>query len=256
VNRSRYLLRFDDICPSMNWTVWERIEALLRQHGIAPLVSVVSDNGDEGLTFGPPNEHFWDRVRTWEQWGWTIGMHGYQHRYVSADSGIMGIKKASEFAGLALEEQRAKLEAASEIFRREGVQPRVWVAPGHSFDHNTVRALKAIGLCVISDGFFVSPRLDPDGMLWIPQQLWRFRWLPFGIWTVCVHHNRWDGAQFATFARDVVAYKDRIVGFDHVIGASQNLKAGRLDGPLSRAFRLSVWLRFRLKRRGVADGIS
>src|SRR5690349_25091254 len=36
-----YLLRFDDICPAMNWTVWAAIEPMLERRGISPLIAVV-----------------------------------------------------------------------------------------------------------------------------------------------------------------------------------------------------------------------
>jgi len=253
--KARYLVRFDDICPTMNWEIWRGVEAILRENRVRPIMSVIPDNGDKKLFFGDCRQDFWDVVRRWKEWGWTIGMHGYQHRYLSAESGIVGVKKASEFAGFPLEEQRAKLEAAREIFRREGVQPRVWVAPGHSFDDNTLRVLKTLGLCVVSDGLFLFPRLDPDGMLWIPQQLWGFRRLPFGIWTVCLHHNRWDSAQLAKFARDIVSYKSHVVSLDDVVRDSQQLRPAPLKAPLASLFGWLVRRRLRAINSGVRGRI-
>ena len=248
-----YLVRFDDICATMQWRIWNRIEEILRENEVAPLLSVVPDNRDERLMFESANERFWERVRTWQQWGWAIGMHGYQHRYVSADSGMVGVKRASEFAGLPLDEQRSKLEASVEIFRREGVQPGIWVAPGHTFDRNTLRALKSVGLTIISDGLFLSPRRDPDGMLWIPQQQWRFRRLPFGLWTVCLHHNRWDNSALTKFARDIAVYKRRIVALSDVLRACRHLQPAPLGSLVPRSLRWLLRLRLYAKRAGVPD---
>ena len=31
------------------------------------------------------------------------------------------------------------------------------------------------------------PYRDKQGTFWVPQQLWKFRTAPFGVWTVCIH---------------------------------------------------------------------
>ncbi|HET8715597.1 MAG TPA: DUF2334 domain-containing protein, partial [Holophagaceae bacterium] len=97
---ARYILRFDDICPTMNWEVWEAIEALLDRHGVKPILAVVPDNQDPKLQVDAPRADFWDRVRGWQAKGYTIALHGYQHRYINRNAGIMGLTHQSEFAGL------------------------------------------------------------------------------------------------------------------------------------------------------------
>jgi predicted deacetylase len=201
--RAHYLVRFDDICPTMNWEMWSKIERVLLDHKIKPLLAVIPDNQDEKLRFAPPHSCFWEEVRKWQGRGWTIGLHGYQHRFVTQQAGIVGIQRRSEFAGVPPSEQDEKLLRAVEIFRSNGVQPEVWIAPAHSFDWNTVVALQKLGITTISDGLAIAPHTDFRGLFWVPQQLWRFRWRPFGVWTVCYHHNGWTGSQFAQFLRDV-----------------------------------------------------
>lgn len=200
---ARYLIRFDDICPTMNWKMWSRIEQALIDQKIKPILAVVPDNQDDKLRVASPHPQFWEEVRRWQAQGWTIGLHGYQHKFVTQQSGIVGIQRRSEFAGVPASEQYEKLERAVEIFRSNGVQPEVWIAPAHSFDWNTVAALQKLGITTINDGFAIAPHTDPRGLLWVPQQLWRFRWRPFGIWTVCCHHNRWTEQQFSEFQRDL-----------------------------------------------------
>jgi predicted deacetylase len=208
--RARYLVRFDDICPTMNWEMWFRIEEVLLNHGIMPLLAVIPDNQDEKLHVAPPRSSFWEEVRKWQGRGWTIGLHGYQHRFVTQQAGIVGIQHRSEFAGLPRSEQAEKLRRGVEVFRRNGVQPQIWIAPAHSFDWNTIAALQEVGITTISDGFATAPHMDSQGLLWVPQQLWKFRWRPFGVWTVCYHHNRWSESQFAQFLRDLAAYAGAI----------------------------------------------
>jgi predicted deacetylase len=207
---ARYLIRFDDICPTMNWEMWSRIEAVLLEQDIQPLLAVIPDNQDEKLRVAPAHSSFWQEVRRWQDQGWTIGLHGYQHRFVTQQSGIVGIQRRSEFAGVAASEQDEKLLRAVEIFRNNGVRPEVWIAPAHSFDWNTVTALQKLGIKAISDGFAIAPHTDSRGLLWIPQQLWKFRRRPFGVWTVCYHHNRWTDQQFDQFRRDVSEYRNTI----------------------------------------------
>ena len=59
---SKYLIRFDDLCPTMNWDMWSRIESVLLEHKISPLLAVVPDNQDRKLVAGAAREDFWDRV--------------------------------------------------------------------------------------------------------------------------------------------------------------------------------------------------
>jgi len=215
-----YLLRFDDICPTMNWRIWAHVEQILVERGIRPLLAVVPDNRDECLRVEPVHPDFWAMVRRWRDWGWTIGMHGYQHTYISRDAGILGLKPASEFAGVPAAEQHRRLAAGLHIFRENGIEPPVWVAPGHSFDWNTVAALRDLGITRISDGLFFAPRRDRIGATWIPQQLWRFRRMPRGTWTVCLHHNSWGSGELAQFEESVKRYAGALRGFDGIIGRS------------------------------------
>ena len=214
---AQYLVRFDDICPTMNWVVWREVESILIQEGIKPLLGVIPDNQDDQLKVNPPRNEFWQLVRGWRERGWAIGMHGYQHRYVTQDPGILGINRYSEFAGLPKEVQTAKLRMAFEIFCREGIRPDVWIAPAHSFDHTTVDILRGWGLLRISDGFFLFPTLDSTEMLWIPQQFWRFRPMPFGMWSVCLHINHWGPRDILGFQRDVQRYRRKIISFEDAI---------------------------------------
>src|SRR5436309_501178 len=59
---ARYVVRFDDVCPTMNWSVWARIEPVLAKHNVRPLLAVVPDNRDPKLMIEPPRANFWDRV--------------------------------------------------------------------------------------------------------------------------------------------------------------------------------------------------
>jgi peptidoglycan/xylan/chitin deacetylase (PgdA/CDA1 family) len=189
-------MRFDDVCPTMNWSVWERIEPLLHGNGIKPILAVVPDNRDPKLVVAAPRADFWDKVRAWQAEGWCIALHGYQHRYETREGGLMGINEYSEFAGLPEDVQREKLARALAIFAEQGVRADAWVAPAHSFDAVTVSLLLELGVETISDGFYYRP-VRHLGAIWIPQQFWHFRPMPGGLWTVCLHCNGYGEAEIA-----------------------------------------------------------
>jgi peptidoglycan/xylan/chitin deacetylase (PgdA/CDA1 family) len=171
----------------MDWALWNELEALLVKAGVKPILAVIPDNQDPKLLVDPPSPAFWDRVRQWQARGWSIGLHGHQHRYVNAEPGILRLNRQSEFAGLGYQEQAEKLQRGLEVFAQEGVRADAWVAPAHSFDWVTVAALSDLGIHTISDGMALSPFRDPLGNIWIPQQFANMRPMPWGVWTFCYH---------------------------------------------------------------------
>jgi predicted deacetylase len=249
---AQYLVRFDDVCPGMNWPVWRDVEQILLGADVKPVLAVVPSNEDAKLNVHPPEERFWDHVRHWQERGWTIGLHGYQHRYVTSDAGLVGLNARSEFAGVPAQEQAEKLRAGVEIFRRESVRPEVWIAPAHSFDDATVDALKAQGIGAISDGFYLSPHRDEREMLWIPQQIWSLQYRPFGLWTVCYHLNAWRSRDVRAFERDVGVYRSRITSLERVLAAPAFRRRSWRDVLVSRALLGTLhakrWTRSLMKR--------
>jgi peptidoglycan/xylan/chitin deacetylase (PgdA/CDA1 family) len=215
--RARYLLRFDDICPTMDWAVWDEIEAILHTERVRPIVAVVPDNQDPVLRVGPAEPCFWDRVRRWQALGWTVAMHGWQHAFVTTDSGVLRMNPFSEFAGLPREEQEHKLRSGRAVFEREGLDASMFVAPAHSFDETTLGVLRKLGFRHLSDGFFPFPHVDHFDLLWIPQQLWAFRRRPLGVWTICFHINRWSAGDISGFRNNVRRYRDAIIDVAAVV---------------------------------------
>lgn len=255
--KTRYVLRFDDLCPTANWQIWNRIEEMLDEFGVSPILSVIPDNRDKALLLDRPGENFWDRAQSWQKRGWTIGLHGYQHCYLTRTAGMYGRSALSEFAGLPYEVQEIKLQNAVRIFRGHGLKPEVWVAPAHSFDATTVDVLLSLGVQIINDGYSLYPYQDERGMVWIPQQVGRFRSLPIGIWTICFHFNKWNNDDVKRFRADLERFRDHILSVSDVLkicerrptwlnaGASRLLNAGlRIGRPLRQSLKqtgLHVW---------------
>jgi len=194
----------------MNWKIWERVESLLFKFQIKPIIAVVPDNQDPGLIIDPPRDDFWDLIRYYQSLGWSIGLHGNHHRWNVQWIGLV-INRCSEFAGLPCDLQLKYLESAVKIFASHGIVPDLWIAPKNSFDETTVHLLSKVGIKVISYGYYFRP-VKRLGVIWIPQQMFRFSNRPFGLWTICYHHNEFTELDIARFATDIERYRNRIMG--------------------------------------------
>jgi len=185
----KYIFRLDDICPTMNWSNFLKLLAIFEKYDIKPILGVIPDNQDKKLSVNPPQEDFWKIIRDLYQKKWIIAQHGYQHSYVTKKSGIIGLNNYSEFSNLSYEEQFKKIKRGKEILENYiGSPVSWWMAPAHSFDKNTCKALKELNFQYITDGVALFP-FKKYGLNWIPQQIWKPQKKLFGTWTICIHPN-------------------------------------------------------------------
>ena len=185
---ARYLLRLDDLCPTVSRERWQKLRALIEEFLIRPILAVVPDNHDPDLQLSPPDATFWEQMRALEGAGAAIGLHGYRHLCLSRGRSLLGLSGSSEFAGVSAQTQRVWIQTGMHILRSHGLNPEIFVAPRHGFDEQTLEALRAEKICLLSDGFARAPFLS-GGITWIPQQLWASVNKPSGVWTICVHPN-------------------------------------------------------------------
>lgn len=185
---AQYLLRFDDLCPTVAKHRWQRFQPLIEEFGIRPILAVIPDNRDHDLQLSPPDPDFWIKIRAMEAAGATVALHGYQHICNSRGRSLLALHRRTEFAGATLEVQREWIHNGLHILRSHGLSPSVWVAPRHGFDGNTLEALRKEGIKVLSDGLARFPFVR-GGLTWIPQQLWAPVNKQEGLWTICVHAN-------------------------------------------------------------------
>lgn len=154
-------VRMDDITPDMDWEKFRRLKELLDTYGIEPLIGVVPDSRDENLRKHPADKeketYFWDQVKEWQKKGWIIALHGYQHVYTQKKGGCFPLNHFSEFAGLSFQRQKEMLEAGNAILAAHGIETDIFMAPAHSYDRNTLRALEELGYTKITDGFGTVP---------------------------------------------------------------------------------------------------
>jgi predicted deacetylase len=183
-----YLLRIDDLCPTLARERWKLLRGMIDEFGIRPILAVVPDNHDPALEISPPDVSFWSQMRCLESAGATIGLHGFRHLCLSEGQSLLTLHRTSEFAGVPVNTQRAWIRGGIRVLRDHGLDPRLFVPPRHGFDANTLMALRFEGMPLLSDGFARAPFLR-GGVIWIPQQLWAPVEKHKGVWTICIHPN-------------------------------------------------------------------
>ena len=89
---AQYLLRIDDLCPTVHAHRWSRLRLLIQEFGIRPILAVIPDNQDRDLDASPPSPEFWNQIRAMEAAGATIALHGFRHLCHSSAKSLMPLK--------------------------------------------------------------------------------------------------------------------------------------------------------------------
>lgn len=164
-------VRLDDITPDMDWERFLQFKALLDRYQVKPLIGIVPDNQDENLKKQTKKtqipEDFWSYIKELEADGWILAMHGVHHIYTTDKGGLFPLNNFSEFAGIPLDKQKEMLLKGKLILKEKGIETKIFMAPAHSYDRNTLKALKEIGFTALTDGFGNYPYLW-DGLKFYP----------------------------------------------------------------------------------------
>lgn len=188
-----YLIRLDDASEYMNIAKWEKIENVLDKYGIIPIVGVIPNNqDDEFINKYQRDLKFWNKARRWQLKEWSIALHGYKHVCQTNSGGLNPVNLRSEFAGVKLEEQRLKIKEGISIFEQHKISTKIFFAPSHTFDSNTLEALRLESdIRIISDT--VSNDVYKEGEFYfVPQQSGHVQKLPFKVTTFCYHPNNME----------------------------------------------------------------
>lgn len=184
-----YIIRLDDACDKRDVIKWNRIETILDKYNIKPIVGIIPKCKDPDMEKYPVDDKFWDRAIGWQNKGWNIALHGYEHVFCTTAGGVNPVNNYSEFAGVSLENQKIKIEKGVGILKEHGLNPTIFFAPAHTFDLNTLQALKEVSeIRIISDTISYDKYYD-GGFTFIPQQSGRVRNLPLKTVTFCYHPN-------------------------------------------------------------------
>ena len=204
-----YLLRLDDASRYMNKSNWKKMEQLLDRYSIKPIIGIIPDNQDKELLKYGEVEGFWELAKNWQDKGWIIALHGCTHVYETEDGGINPVNMRSEFAGLPLDSQKDKIRTGYSVLMNHEIHPDLFYAPSHTFDLNTLKALKEeTDIRVISDTVANDVYYEND-FFFIPQQSGSVRKLPFKTVTFCYHPNTMKDTDFDVLEDFLKQYGDR-----------------------------------------------
>ncbi len=211
-NGMKTAIRIDDISPAMDWEKFHAFRELLERYGVKPLIGVVPDNRDGNLNRGAENPEFWQYVKQLQESGWVVALHGYRHLYTEKKGGMFPLNGFSEFAGVPYGRQVEMLEQGREILESHGIRTDIFMAPAHSYDKNTLRALKQTGFRRVTDGFGSRP-YRWMGMVFYPVsfRLENSFKRKHGFTTMVVHTNTVNGKEMEKYRRileeeDVVSF--------------------------------------------------
>ncbi len=211
-------IRMDDITPDMDWTKFLRFKELCDLYQVKPLIGVVPDNQDEMLQVDEARPDFWEYILELQREGWVVAQHGSEHIYKTKKMGCFPLNRLSEFAGLTYEEQFEALKRGQDILKGHGILTDIFMAPAHSYDRNTLKALKALGFEKITDGFGKLP-YTCKGLCYYPISFQQSKSLKQkqGYTTFVVHANTMDEADFARYEKLFAAYKNRLISYENYL---------------------------------------
>lgn len=240
-------VRMDDITPDMDWERFLAFKEILDAHGIKPLIGVVPDNRDENLHRAKEAGDFWEYIKELQENGWSIALHGWQHIYTTKKGGLFPLNRFSEFAGVSYEKQKEMLQNGTEILKQHGIHTDMFMAPAHSYDKNTLRALIELGYTCMTDGFGKTPYVR-EGLTFYPISFMMGQSLKKrkGYTTMVVHANEISAEGMARYQKMFEEHKDKFISYQEYL-QQKSVKRGALgrcrEYILANAKRLLVKLK-------------
>lgn len=241
-------IRMDDITPDMDWAKFLRFKELCDLYQVKPLIGVVPDNHDEMLSIDEPRKDFWDYLIQLQKEGWMIAQHGCTHIYSTKKKGCFPLNALSEFAGRSYEEQYETLKKGRAILEKNNIHTDIFMAPAHSYDKNTLKALKKCGFNKITDGFGDKP-YEWMGFTFYPisfRQSNSLNSTKEGCTTFVVHANTMNDKDFERYEKMFEQHKDRLISYsDYMKQAS--VKRGALGRMKEYIMAVSKYILVRIK---------
>jgi peptidoglycan/xylan/chitin deacetylase (PgdA/CDA1 family) len=185
---------------------------------------------------------FWEKAKHWQAKGWRIALHGYEHVYSTNCAGINPVHDRSEFAGLSLEIQREKIREGVRILKDNGLNPTAFFAPSHTFDENTLEALRLESDIRIISDTVANDTYCHNGFTFIPQQAGRVRELPFKLTTVCLHPNFATNPEFDEIEAFLKAHPGEFLDPNAILPTS------RRRSILDRGYEMAYFLKRKLRK--------
>lgn len=212
-------IRIDDVTKNMDWDKFSRFEAILDKYKICPLIGVIPDNQDETL-LKQDREDYGEWLRRRLRDGWSVAVHGRYHKYTTNKGGVFPLNCFSEFAGLSYERQLELLGGALEQMKVMGIDADIFMAPAHTFDRNTIKALNELGFKYITDGFGFYP-YKKDGIIFLPIASRKGKDVnrDNGYTTIVYHPAMMNDQDFANFEGMLEKHREQLINYSELLNA-------------------------------------
>ncbi len=218
-------IRMDDITPDMDWAKFLRFKELCDLYQVKPLIGVVPENQDAMLSIDEARDDFWEYLLQLQKEGWVIAQHGCTHIYSTKKKGCFPLNAISEYAGKPYEEQLASLKKGKEILESHGIYTDIFMAPAHSYDKNTLKALVEAGFTKLTDGFGDRP-YEWQGLTFYPISFKQSNSLKqeSGYTTFVVHANTMNDKDFERYEKLFAKYKDKLISYQEYLQTESQMR--------------------------------
>ena len=207
-------IRMDDITPDMDFEKFYRFKKILDTYQIKPLIGVVPFNKDKNLQRSSYRNNFDEFLSDLVNDGYVVALHGYHHEYTSSKGGLFPLNHFSEYAGVPYEKQAQMLREGKEQLQKWGIDTDIFMAPAHTFDENTLKALKENGFRAITDGFGNVP-YRRSGLVFYPIAKRRTDCVSDkqGYSTLVIHANTIEEDEFKKYENLIANNKDHFISY-------------------------------------------
>lgn len=211
-------VRLDDITPDMDYEKFHKMKQLLDTCQVKPLIGVVPFNEDQNLMRNPKITDFADFLQGLVKEGYVVALHGYKHLYSSEKGGLFPLNHFSEYVGVPYETQDKMIKEGKAQLKDWGVETDIFMAPAHTYDKNTLKALKANGFRYVTDGFGRKP-YNWKGLTFLPISVKQSDCYKDkeGYTTLVFHTNTMHDKDFERYEKIFEQHKESFVSYQQYL---------------------------------------
>ena len=175
-------------------------------------------NKDSNLKKNPILDDFAGFLKLLKQEGYVIALHGCYHVYTTEKKGLFPLNDFSEYAGVPYAKQEEMIRKGKARLKEWGVDTDIFMAPGHTFDKNTLKALKVNGFKAITDGFGSVPFIREDLVFYPIATKRKDCFLDKnGYTTMVLHSNMMEEKDFEVLEKQLQEYKEHFISYEEYL---------------------------------------
>ena len=224
-------LRLDDITPDMDFDKFNRLKKILDTYQIKPLIGVVPFNEDTNLKRDEIHTDFTEFLTNLKKEGYQIALHGYHHIYTTKKGGLFPLNDFSEYAGVPYGKQLTMIKEGKAALEKMGIETDIFMAPAHSYDKNTLKALKDCGFCKVTDGFGKYP-YKRCGLTFYPIAFSRLECFKEkkGYTTLVIHANSIEDNEFVKYEEMFAKNKESFIPYEDYLKIPAKSRSMLING--------------------------